>query len=58
MVVPGYRTSSMYVGVGGQINHPKNVIKSIRGGGGKTRMTITQNYISPSDVISEEEAKE
>ena len=58
MVAPGYRTSSFY-NIGGTGAHqPKNVIKSIRGGGGKSRMTLVKPYYSPDEVIEEEEAKE
>ena len=58
MVVPGYRTQS-FLNVGGSGTHqPKNVIKSIRGGGGKSRMTQVKTDYSPDEVIEEEEAKE
>jgi len=58
MVVPGYRTSSFYnLGPSGA-HQPKNVIKSIRGGGGKSRMTMVKPQYSPDEVIQEEEAKE
>ena len=56
MVVPGYRTQSFYNQ--GGAHQPKNVIKSIRGGGGKSRMTQVKTDYSPDEVIEEEEAKE